>query len=202
MKIKVCGMRLAPQIEALDTMGVDFIGLIFHPGSPRYASEPVLDTKIPKAMLTGVFVESSLEEILKTALKYGLTAIQLHGGQDQETCLNLKEKGFTVIKVFHPAQEDFSQTKAFDHCADYFLFDSAMRKSGGSGKKFDWNALSEYQGKTPFLLSGGIGFDDLDAIRQINHPAFAGIDLNSRFELAPGIKNLELLTSFIHQLKS
>lgn len=202
MKVKVCGMREAFQITCLDTLGVDFIGLIFHPESPRYVGDLVRHFGHLKASPTGVFVRASADEILITAAKFGLTTVQLHGGQDVEICEKLKKGGLQVIKVFHPAEEVLEKTRPFEHCADYFLFDSGIRGSGGSGKKFEWKKLEEYQGNTPFFLSGGISFDDLDSILQIQHPAFAGVDLNSRFELAPGLKNMDLLKQFINQLRS
>lgn len=202
MKVKVCGMRDPLQIARLDAMGVDFIGLIFHPESPRYVGESGPKTDHVKASLTGVFVRSSADEILMTAAKFGLSTVQLHGGQDVETCEKLKKAGLQVIRVFHPSVEGFKKTEAFSHCADYLLFDSGSTGSGGSGKKFDWKTLDQYQGKTPLLLGGGIGYNDLDDILQIWHPAFAGIDINSRFELAPGIKDLDQISLFIKQLRS
>lgn len=201
MKVKVCGMRDPSQIVRLDAMGVDFIGLIFHPESPRYLGDnsPVISPA--KASLTGVFVRSSTDEILITASKFGLNTVQLHGGQNVETCEKLKKAGLQLIKVFHPSVEGFNKTEAFAHCTDYLLFDSGNSGSGGSGKKFDWKKLDQYTGKTPFLLGGGIGYDDLGDILQIRHSAFAGVDLNSKFELVPGIKNLDLIKQFINNLR-
>ena len=202
MMVKVCGMTLPEQLHQADQLQVDYLGLIFHRASPRYAGGLRLNSVKLKAKLTGVFVDSPADEILSIAGKFGLSAVQLHGGQDIETCLRLKQNKLEVIRVFHPLDEGFGITADFAHCSDYFLFDSGKRGSGGSGAKFDWQMLSGYQGKTPFFLSGGIGPEDAESILQIRHPAFAGIDLNSRFELSPGIKNMDIIKTFLKQLRS
>lgn len=205
MKIKICGMKFPDNIEAIAPLKPDFMGFIFYPKSPRYA-EP-LDVKalqsLPKIIKKiGVFVNEDLENILTIATKYDLDGVQLHGSELVDMCRTLRKAGFIVIKAFPIAEAyNFKVTKAYEGACDYFLFDTKTDAYGGSGLKFNWGMLDEYVGETPFLLSGGIAADDAEAILKIEHPLFAGIDLNSKFEIKPGEKNVSLLQRFIDQLK-
>jgi phosphoribosylanthranilate isomerase len=160
-----------------------------------------IDVRPQKALLTGVFVDATLEEILTVAKTHKLSAVQLHGGQNKAFCLSIKQSGLQVIKVFHPADEGYAAAAGFEGHADLLLFDNGPVGTGGSGQQFDWKSLEEYHGSLPFLLSGGIGPDDYEKINAINHPAFAGIDLNSRFEIQPGYKNITLLETFLKNLR-
>jgi len=205
MKIKICGMKISENIRAVATLHPDFMGFIFYPKSPRYA-EPldiVTLNALPKTIKKiGVFVNENLENILTIATKYNLDGVQLHGNELVEMCKELKKAGFIVIKVFPVAEAyNFKVTKAYEGACNYFLFDTKTDAYGGSGVKFNWGMLSEYVGDTPFLLSGGIAPDDAEAILKIEHTKFVGIDLNSKFEVKPGEKDVELLKSFLNEIR-
>lgn len=204
--VKICGMKIPSNILAVAALKPDFMGFIFYPKSPRYAEhlDKVTLDLLPRSIKKiGVFVNETLENVLTTIYKYKLDAVQLHGTEMSEECKVLREAGYIVIKAFPIAGADnFKVTKKYEGTCDYFLFDAKTDVYGGSGQKFDWNILNEYTGETPFLLSGGIAPDDAKAILKIVHPKFAGIDLNSKFELSPGLKNLDLLCSFLRELRS
>ena len=206
MKIKICGMKYSENIRAVAELKPDFMGFIFYPKSPRYA-EPLdiatLNAIPPTIKKIGVFVNENLENILTICYKYKLDGVQLHGTELVEMCNELKKVGYIVIKAFPVAKAyNFKVTKAYEGVCDYYLFDTKTDAYGGSGVKFNWGILDEYVGETPFLLSGGIAADDAEAILKIEHPKFAGIDLNSKFEVKPGLKNITLLEEFLNQLIS
>ena len=206
MLIKVCGMKSPENIKEVAALKPDLMGFIFYPKSPRYAD--LLDIEALAALPAnikkiGVFVNESLENILTILYKYKLDGAQLHGAELVGMCHELKSVGYMVIKAFPVAEAyNFKVTKAYEGVCDYFLFDTKTEAYGGSGLKFNWKMLDEYIGQTPFLLSGGIAADDAEAIRKIEHPLFAGVDLNSKFEVSPGLKNAKLLSTFIGELKS
>ena len=197
--IKVCGMREAENIREVEALGPDWLGLIFWPRSSRYvAKRPVyLPTN---AKRVGVFVDEDIDLVIKTAEDYALDLIQLHGHESPNYAAKLMK--WQVIKAFNIATAaDFEQTSAYEGIVDYFLFDTKGKAVGGNGEKFDWSVLAYYQGETPFLLSGGIGPDDVERVRHFHHPKCIGIDLNSRFETAPGQKDAEQLRTFIKQVR-
>lgn len=199
--LKVCGLRQSENIEQADSLGIDFTGYIFYPPSKRYAGKP---EQLPrtKSKKVGVFVNELQRNVLETVQRYQFDAVQLHGDESPDYCAVMMEMGITVIKSFGISDAgDLNQTKNYEGVCDYFLFDTKVPEYGGSGKKFSWQTLDSYSGSTPFLLSGGIGPDDAEAIASIQHPMLAGIDLNSRFEQEPGLKNIELLKTFISKLK-
>jgi phosphoribosylanthranilate isomerase len=201
MLLKICGLKYPENIQAVSDLKPDFMGFIFYPKSPRYA-EPldsaVLNSLPATIKKIGVFVNEDLENILTIAYKYKLDGLQLHGAELVDMCRELKKLGYLVIKAFPIAETyNFKVTKSYEGVCDYFLFDTKTEAYGGSGLKFNWKMLNEYTGDTPFLLSGGIALDDAEAIQKIEHPKFAGIDLNSKFEVKPGLKNISLLKDFI-----
>ena len=206
MQIKICGLRDSENIREIAALQPDFMGFIFYPNSPRYVGQ--LDagslTSLPTSIKkTGVFVNENLENILTAISKYNLDAVQLHGADNKKLCRKIRQEAKTmVIKVF-PIMDasNFRVTGDYEAVADYFLFDTKTDLYGGSGQKFNWNILQEYTGNKSFLLSGGIGADDVKALRAIEHPLLAGVDLNSKFELKPGLKNVALLKQFIDELK-
>jgi phosphoribosylanthranilate isomerase len=206
MIIKICGMKIPENIAAVAALKPDFMGLIFYPKSPRYAETldiAALNALSPSIKKIGVFVNENLENILTIAYKYKLDGLQLHGTELVDMCAKLKRAGYIVIKAFPIAEAyNFKVTKDYEGACDYFLFDTKTDAYGGSGLKFNWAMLEEYRGETPFLLSGGIAADDAEAILKIEHPKFVGIDLNSKFELKPGLKNIDLLKTFILELKN
>lgn len=198
MIIKVCGMREAENIREVEKL-TDWLGLIFWPRSSRYVNQrpDYLPNQVKRV---GVFVDEEAGRVMQTADEYGLDLIQLHGHESPEYLSLLK--GHRIIKAFNIAiPSDFRETAPYEGLADYFLFDTKGKQVGGNGEKFDWGILEAYKGNTPFLLSGGIGPDDVEQVRAINHPKCIGIDLNSRFEIAPGLKDVSKLKEFIEKVK-
>lgn len=203
MIIKVCGMREAENIREVELLGVNMIGFIFYPKSPRYVDE--MPGYLPEqAKRVGIFVNESKEMVLTLADRFGLDYIQLHGTESPGYCKSIKNAGPGVIKAFPIGGiPDLHNVKEYEGTCDYYLFDTKTHhKHGGTGKQFDWSVLSFYHGKTPFLLSGGINPFSARALKEFHHEALAGYDLNSRFESAPGVKNIQLLSSFLDDLKN
>ena len=199
MIIKVCGMRDAQNIRDIESLGVDWIGMIFWPKSKRYVAE--VPSYLPEHLKkVGVFVDSTLDDILQHISDYQLDIIQLHGQESPDFAKALKPH--TIIKAFNIEKaDDLLQTEKYEGIADYFLFDTKGKMVGGNGEKFDWSVLTAYQGKTPFLLSGGIGPEDVESVKSFHHPRCIGIDLNSRFESEPGFKDINQLKTFINKLR-
>ena len=195
-------MREADNIREVEQCGADWMGFIFYAPSPRNLI--VRPEYLPAdTKRVGVFVNADFETIAEKIKEYQLNLIQLHGNESPETCLRLKQQGIEVIKAFAiRSAKDFEQTVTYTDACDYFLFDTPCIGYGGSGKSFDWSLLQFYQGKTPFLLSGGIRTDSLGALAAFHHPAWAGIDLNSGFETTPAHKDAAALKTFIEQFKT
>jgi len=204
LKIKVCGMKFTENREEVQQLPIDFFGFIFYPPSKRYIGKNppsgLFNSEKPKV---GVFVDENAFEILALAKNLGFDYIQLHGKENPKTCQLLKNQGLKIIKAFSINETfQFHETEPFEGVANYFLFDTKSNLPGGSGKKFDWKILEKYKGNTQFLLSGGIQPEDAEAIKNIDHPQFVGVDLNSGFEDEPGLKNIEKLRSFIEEIHS
>ena len=214
MIIKVCGMRDAENIREVETVGTDLMGFIFWPQSSRYVSErpSYLPTHCQRV---GVFVDATIDDICQHVADYALNYVQLHGHEtpDYIRALRAVVDGFAadtrLIKAFNIATaEDLAQTKPYEGLVDYFLFDTKGKTVGGNGTQFDWSVLTDYVGETPFILSGGIGPDDVERLHALRvHDGFpvekcAGIDLNSRFEVAPGLKDVNALQKFLNELNS
>lgn len=208
MLIKVCGMREAENIRQVEALGIDWMGFIFYPRSPRFVGEMLAGVPIvgvvrePPVRRVGVFVNASLEEMMEVAQEYKLDYLQLHGDESADDCYALQKRGFALIKAFSIAtEEDLEKTADYEGRVDYFLFDTKCSGYGGSGKQFDWSVLAAYQGSTPFLLSGGIRPESLEALRHFHHPLLAGLDLNSGFETEPGLKDVAKLKGFVGEVK-
>jgi phosphoribosylanthranilate isomerase len=199
MIVKVCGMRDAQNIRDVEKLGVDWIGMIFWPQSKRFVAE--VPSYLPKHQKrVGVFVDAPLEDIRQHISDYQLNIIQLHGQESPDYVKTLKPH--TTIKAFNIAKaDDLVQTEQYEGIGDYFLFDTKGLMVGGNGQKFDWSVLTAYHGKTPFLLSGGIGLDDAESINSFHHPSCIGIDLNSRFEVSPAFKDIDKLKTFLGKIK-
>ena len=199
MKIKVCGMRDAENIREVENLGIDMMGFIFWPKSKRYVSEKPEHLPI-SCKRVGVFVDESIDKVRHIADEYAIDIIQLHGSESPEYAQELRE--WKVIKAFNIAtKEDLEVTRPYEGIVDYFLFDTKGQSVGGNGEKFDWSVIDAYDGKTPFLLSGGIGPDDAERVNMFHHPMCIGIDLNSRFEISPGLKDVKKLKCFIEKIK-
>lgn len=203
MIIKVCGMREPENIRQVAALGIDWMGFIFYPGSPRVVGGRMetIGGNLPVKKV-GVFVDAGDEEILQIAASYRLDTIQLHGNETPLQCSRLQAHGYQVVKAFRISSgKSFDEVNRYVGYADYFLFDTPCKNYGGSGVRFDWSALASYRGETPFLLSGGIGPEQAEEIRHFRHPRFAGIDLNSKFEVRPGQKDVEKLSAFIQLIR-
>lgn len=204
MNIKVCGITDMKQLQQLDGLDIDFAGLIFYPGSPRFVGNKLSGKEVKKADFdlkkTGVFVNPEMIEVLDAIDEYGLQVVQLHGDESPEMCEDLSSE-VEVIKAFRiTGEEDIDELVApYDAVCDYYLFDTGGLKEsfGGTGKQFDWSILGKAKIEKPFFLSGGIGLEDLARAKAFKHPDLFGIDVNSKFESSPGIKDM----SKILQLK-
>lgn len=211
LKIKVCGMTKIAQVRALSGLGVDFIGFIFYKKSPRYVLEYLTKEEIKNIKgsfkKTGVFVNESADEILKTVEDCGLDFVQLHGNETPDFCKQIASE-VPVIKAFSvDTQTNISSlVQPFEPFASYFLFDSSTKNYGGSGKKFDWKLLKNQVINRPFFLSGGIGADDADSIislvKQNSIKNLFALDINSKFETEAGVKNVPAIQNFLQQLKT
>lgn len=199
-------MRDPHQMQALENMGVDLMGMIFFPKSPRYVDgEDVCSGCLPKKIAkVGVFVKADLATVVETVKKYNLSYVQLHGGEDVDFAnLVKKHTGAGIIKaVSVSGVDDVKNLSAeWESVADYMLFDYKCVGYGGSGQQFDWAVLDEYTLNIPFLLSGGVGADDADAVKNIRHPKFAGVDVNSKFEISPANKDIEKVKTFLSVIR-
>jgi len=217
MKLKVCGMRDAKNISELVQLEIDFIGFIFYGGpfgSKRHVSK-FPDVNIPKHIKkVGVFVNESIDEVVRIVNQNQLDCVQLHGNTETVGyCQKLRDallkedsdKTFDIIKVFSVGETfDFEITEAFEAQSDYFLFDTKGKNYGGTGKKFNWDILSNYKGDTPYVLSGGISLHDVDAVKEFFTSNAAkqcvGLDVNSGFEDEIALKNITEIKEFINNL--
>jgi phosphoribosylanthranilate isomerase len=200
MIIKVCGLKFEQNLIDVASLDIDMVGYNFYEPSPRYVQNalPNIPSTIKKV---GVFVNASESTILQKTKEYNLDYAQLHGDESAAFCKKIKET-IPVIKVFRIDDHfNWNHMKEFEFC-DFFLFDTATKQFGGSGKQFDWSLLNNLDIKVPFLLSGGIGTDDLDSILKFSHPNFKGIDINSKFEISAGLKDVEKVNFFVDAIKN
>ena len=193
-------MKFPENILEVGALLPDFMGFIFWEKSSRYFDDeiPMLPKSIKKV---GVFVDESFEIVVSKIDKHNLDCIQLHGNESIEFCKKLKELPIEIIKVFSIKDNfDFEILNEFESVCDYFLFDTKGELPGGNGTTFDWNLLKKYPSNIPFFLSGGIGIEEINLLKDMNLPIY-GIDVNSKFETQPGLKNIELLKSFQSQIE-
>ena len=229
MKIKVCGMRNAGNIAELQKLDIDFMGFIFWPKSPRYVQQissraglipdlPSLDgerikkseTHDKRILTVGVFVDDMPQNIVTRVYNYHLDYVQLHGSESAVMIDNLRRTlipdiapNIKIIKALSiKDKSDLEKWHEYDGHVDMFLFDTKCKCAGGSGEQFDWSVLEAYDGNIPFLLAGGIGPDDTERIKNFHHHMCLGIDLNSRFETEPGMKDIQKLKLFMAQLQN
>ncbi len=206
LKIKICGLREPANMIEVANLKPDLVGFNFYPDSPRYALKnlkPEIFVHFPPGLKkVGVFVNADLNEIKENVLKYSLDMVQLHGDETPETCRLLFMKGISLIKAFRiQFKTDFKRFVDYVPWTNYFLFDTPTKKFGGSGKKFDWKILEGYDLGQPFFLSGGIAPGDSLSLLEISNPFFYGIDINSRFEILPGKKDIDLLKKFMNEIR-
>jgi phosphoribosylanthranilate isomerase len=216
MKVKVCGLREPENIEAIVGLGVDYVGFIFYERSSRFVGKTKLakwldanEARFADTKKVGVFVNAEVDYILNTVHDYKLDYVQLHGNESAGYCRELKLlwsastlRKAHIIKAFSIEPDfDFGTTDAYADSCPLFIFDTGGQPAhGGTGVKWDWSKLNEYRSPVPFLLSGGIGPEDAEALRLLDHPQFRGVDLNSRFEERPGLKDVDLVRKFITDL--
>ena len=196
-------MREAENIQSLEEFGcIDMIGFIFYPQSPRFVYE--LPSYLPThSQRVGVFVNEDKQVIATYADRFGLNYVQLHGNESPEYCRSLSTHGIKIIKAFSIANiQDLENVCKYEEVCDYFLIDTKCKQYGGSGSQFDWNILRTYNGKTSFLLSGGINMNSIQLLKIFKHPRLAGYDINSRFELEPGKKDTKRIQEFLHKLET
>ncbi len=199
-------MRDPQNIEALTALGPEYIGFIFYERSQRFVADidPALLLNLPESVkTTGVFVNSSIENVLEKISKYHLKAVQLHGTESPDYCKSLKLDcpKIELVKAFGVNESfNFELLNRYADIVDYFLFDTQTEAHGGSGKTFNWQLLSQYKLQVPYFLSGGIGLDQVAQLKQIVDPRLYALDVNSRFEIAPAMKDIDQLRTFKNQL--
>jgi len=202
MKLKVCGMRTPENIEALAALNPDYMGFIFWAPSSRFVNKitPLLPNKIKK---TGVFVDATIDYIETIIKEHKLQAVQLHGKEAPEFCAYIKTLDIEVIKAFSMKEAfDFKSLEPYEIACDFYLFDTKGELPGGNGYGFDWSILKNYPSVKPFFLSGGIGKEEVSQILELRNtdlPLYA-IDVNSKFESAPGVKKIDELEQFKNEL--
>lgn len=208
MNIKVCGITEMKQLQQLDGLDIDFAGLIFYKDSPRYMGDKLSKEELGNADFdlkkTGVFVNPEMIDVLDAIDQYGLEVVQLHGDESPEMCEDISNE-VEVIKAFRVTDgADIDELVApYDASCDYYLFDTGGLKEsfGGTGKQFDWTILTRAKIEKPFFLSGGIGVEDALRLKQFKHPDFFGVDINSKFEKSPGVKDMAEILRFKSSLK-
>jgi len=215
MLVKICGLKESGNLESVSKFSPDFIGLIFYDKSPRFVNGALLEKQVRtlpgKILPTGVFVNESVNNILSFVKRYGLKAVQLHGAESADFCRELGDHldpDFLILKAFGLYEGfDFSILFPYQHLVNYFLFDTQSPVHGGTGKKFDWTLLEGYTLDNPYFLSGGIGLEEISALKEeIKEKSYfkhlAGLDLNSRLEDSPGMKNLNKVRMAIEEVKN
>ncbi len=205
MKIKVCGMREAGNVQEVGALSPDYMGFIFYDRSPRNCLG--ISPGVIKGLPAGtepvmVSVDKGEDEIMRIADRYGFRYLQLHGHETPEMCFSLRTRGMKVIKAAGMrSRESLADLREYEGAVDVFLLDTFCSGKGGSGKKFDWSILDSYEPEVDFWLSGGLAPSDAGLLKAFRHPRFAGVDINSRFEISPGVKDVEKVRIFINELK-
>ncbi|ALJ01542.1 hypothetical protein DC20_17405 [Rufibacter tibetensis] len=206
MKIKVCGMKYSENIEELLMLQPDFVGFIFYEKSPRFITTQwaVFSSVFPKdTRKVGVFVDEEVDVMLQKVTEMGLEVVQLHGQESPQVCLELQDSGLTVMKAFRVGTDfDFTELSYYQNCCNFFLFDASGANPGGNGVRFNWELLKNYTLDVPFFLSGGIDLEHLEEIKALQLPHLYGVDLNSKFEIQPGLKDVNRLKGFMEGLRN
>ena len=204
MRLKVCGMRDAENIRQLLVLKPDYMGFIFFEKSPRYVGDD-LDEDLLKSFpnstqKVGVFVNAPIEYLKEQVRKYELNMVQLHGDESVDYVAELYTPGIRVIKVFPVGASFNPELSRYKPFVEFFLFDTKGQARGGSGKTFDWNLLKNYDLNLSFFLSGGIGLENVGDLSNLEGLPVHAIDVNSRFEQAPGLKNIEMIRQLKNEL--
>ena len=232
MIVKVCGLCVADNIREIRKLDVDWVGLIFCPSSPRYVKQlgarggfypdyspfakspkelggqPTLSARVNKPKRVGVFADDMPQNIVTRVYNFYLDILQLHGEELPVMIENLRrtlDPDIRPVKIMKTimleSEADLEKCKDYESVVDYFLFHT---KSGltGCGKRFDWSILNAYKGNVPFLIGGGIAPEDAEAVKAFKHPQFVGVDINSKFEIEPGVKDVEKVKQFVEAVKA
>lgn len=204
MNLKVCGITRQADLDALVQLGVNYAGFIFYNKSPRFAGNKLPGRSVRETKniaKVGVFVNADPAQVVQTVKDYGLDLVQLHGEESVAVCEQLRLT-VPVIKVFHVGDsEAHLQAAPYMAVSDYFLFDTASKEYGGTGRQFNWELLNSYALEQPFFLSGGIGPADVDALARWQHRSLFALDVNSRFEISPGVKDMDKVAGFLQSIK-
>ena len=205
--LKVCGMKFSENIASLAKLEPQYMGFIFYKKSPRYAAAELdlatLETLPSGIKKVGVFVNATTEEIAGLCKKFGMEVVQLHGHETPDQCLECKKLGYTVIKAFSMDENfNFKVLAPYTEVCDFFLFDTKSPDYGGTGRTFNWEILKRYNNVLPFFLSGGIDGANIQGIRELESMNIHAVDVNSKFEINPGLKDIEKIKSFKAQLKA
>lgn len=200
-------MKIEDNIKKISSINPDYMGFIFYSPSPRNAigiKSDIIRNLPSQINPVAVFVNSPYKEIIQITSGYGIDTVQLHGEENPEFCAKLKAEGFKIIKAFrvkkNSSDETWSKLTPYENNIDFFLFDTAGKEAGGNGEKFDWSLLNSYNLSVPYFLSGGIGPEDIDKLLCLPERCI-GIDINSKFEMSPGIKDPEKLETFIRKFR-
>ncbi len=206
LKLKICGLRDTENVREVIGVSPDYTGFIFYSGSPRYAGEKLSDELlqlVPDSIKkVGVFVDEPLESVFHIAGMNRLDMIQLHGNENAEYCKDIKQQGYDIIKSIMIGDGfKYRNMEQYIGVIDFFLFDTKGMLYGGSGMAFDWQVLNDYPFRTPFFLSGGLSLENIEQVLNIQSPHLAAVDVNSRFEISPGIKDVNKLIALKEKLK-
>lgn len=227
MKIKVCGMKYQENLLQVADLQPDYLGFIFYDKTPRNFTEEAIPKLSKNIQKVGVFVNATIDQVLSKVQTHQLQAVQLHGNETAEYCNELKKRhselvyesqhentnqvqlkeSLKIIKVFSIKDTfNFSALTPYEDLVDYFLFDTKGKNAGGNGYTFNWETLKGYPSSTPYFLSGGIGLDEAtNVLSFLNKPEAThchAIDINSKFEIKPGLKNIEQLKQFINKINA
>jgi len=205
MKLKICGLNNQENTKAISEVQPDFLGFIFWKNSKRYC-ENVIEVNSKSIQKVGVFVDEEIDEVFKKIKAHQIRFVQLHGNESPDYCLQIQKNNTKVIKAMTITNEfNFKDLRKYKYCVDYFLFDTKGALPGGNGTLFDWEILKNYSQEVPYFLSGGIGLEELPKLEKFLQSKAAqncfAIDINSRFEDEPGVKNKEKIKEFIEKLK-
>lgn len=204
MKLKVCGMKYPENIKSISDLKPDFLGFIFYEKSARLFEEKAIEVS-PQVQKVGVFVNESPEKITQKIQEFQLDIVQLHGDETPKDCEKLKQLNpeIKIWKAFALSEEfDFGELENYE-VVDAFLLDTKGKNYGGNGVKFNWEILKNYNSDKEIILSGGISSDDVPLIFELQKeiPQIQTIDINSQFEIQPGLKDVELVKEFYEKLK-
>lgn len=206
MRLKICGMREAENIRQALTLQPDYMGFIFYEKSSRFVGDDLDEDLLNSFPFTtrkvGVFVNSTAAYILEKVKKYNLDYVQLHGEELPDFCRNLKLKGVNIIKAFSVDTDfNFGKLQNYKPYCDFFLFDTKGKQRGGNGTTFDWSILNKYDNEKPFFLAGGINLENIHDALEINGLKIHSLDVNSKFEISPALKDIEKLEELVRILK-